>query len=130
MKIGRVHSTDGRPNTLPIRGTGRRAEVGADGTAALAVLGSAIPTSKYVSSTLSSVRGSSKAKSAHEWVSRHRVALQPHRGKWVAVTTSGIVGISDDFDLVYGEARRHGVSNPLVFKVPARRNAKIVSFKR
>lgn len=55
---------------------------------------------------------------AWEWMRRNQKKTLKHRGKWLAVSSSGIVGTSDDFDDVYVQARKRGVSNPLVFKVP------------
>lgn len=75
-------------------------------------------------------RPATRAYSASEWVQRNQAKLRPYRGKWVAVSSSGLVGHSTDFDEVFVEARRRGVDNPLVFKVPTPGRRKVVSVRR
>ena len=70
-------------------------------------------------------------KTADEWVRRNFAKIQKHPGKWVAVTSHGIVGVSTDFDEAYGKAKAKGIDNPLVFKAPSKGGrTRIVSARR
>ena len=55
---------------------------------------------------------------AYEWVERNIKLLDKFAGRWVAVTSRGMVAESDDFETVYREAKAKRVDDPLVFKVP------------
>ena len=67
---------------------------------------------------------------ADEWVGRNLKKVQRFAGRWVAVTEHGIVANSLDFDDLYSKAKAQGVTNPLVFKVPAAtRHPKVVSVR-
>jgi hypothetical protein len=67
---------------------------------------------------------------AAEWVQRNQAKIGKHKGKWLAVSRSGIVASSGDFDTVFVQARQRGIDNPLVFKVPSSGRPKVVSAKR
>lgn len=67
---------------------------------------------------------------AAEWVQRNQPKIGKYKGKWVAVSRSGVVASSRDFDTVFMEARQQGIDNPLVFKVPSSGRRKVVSAKR
>lgn len=67
---------------------------------------------------------------ASQWAQENPSRLQRHRGKWVAISTSGIIANSEDFDTVFAQARLKGVDNPLVFKVPLTDKPRVVSAKR
>lgn len=45
--------------------------------------------------------------------------LSGHRGRWVALDGDRIVAVADSLPLVRREAREQGVTDPLVFRVPA-----------
>ena len=63
-----------------------------------------------------------------EWLRRNAGKINRYAGQWVAITKSGIVASSSDFDQVFQQAKERGAPNPLVFKVPkATRGLKIVS---
>jgi hypothetical protein len=48
--------------------------------------------------------------------------LEKHKGKWVAIFEDRIVAVSDSAVDVAEEARRQGVTDPLVFRVPLHPN--------
>ena len=59
-----------------------------------------------------------RAETATDWVARNQDRLASHAGKYIAVSSTGLIGVSDDFDEVFRKARAKGVMNPLVFKMP------------
>jgi len=49
------------------------------------------------------------------WIAENRPYLwEHHAGQWIAVQGSELVAFGDDLDAVMDEARRKGVSDPLV----------------
>lgn len=71
-----------------------------------------------------------KPTTATEWLDHNVARLAKYAGKYVAITHSGIVANADDLDEVYYQAKKRGVMNPLVFKVPkATSRPKVVSAK-
>lgn len=60
----------------------------------------------------------SKPVTAAEWVERNSGKLLKYAGQYIAVTHSGIVARSNDFNDVYAKSKQKGIMNPLVFKVP------------
>lgn len=59
-----------------------------------------------------------RSQTATEWVDGNRAKLHRYKGMYVAVTGTGIVAVSENFDDVYAKAKSKGITNPLVFKVP------------
>lgn len=44
--------------------------------------------------------------------------LLKHPGKWVAITRSRVLAVGDDVMTVLREARKLGVEEPIIFRVP------------
>ena len=57
-------------------------------------------------------------KSASDWIADNSDKLSRHAGKWVAVTSKGVIAAASSYDEVWAQSQSRGAKNPTVFKLP------------